>query len=244
MDGAGFVDSRPPQHTLGGAHRSIVGTGLRADTVPAMTSSTALGRHGPIRAVLFDMGGVVVELGPLDGLLGTAMEAADSWPRWLASPSVRSFERGQCTVDEFAVGLCAELGLALTPTEVVQRFRHFPRGLFPGAAEMVEEVRQGATTAVLSNTNALHWETQIDAERVAGLFDRRFLSYELGLVKPDAAIFERALTDLDVPADQVLFLDDNQVNVEAARLVGLRAHRTRGVEEACLVLRRYGLLVA
>ncbi len=201
--------------------------------------------HGaPIGVVLFDMGGVVVELGPLDELLGWTMPADEFWPRWLASPAVRAFERGRCTVDEFAVDLRAEFELPLGESDVVERFARFPRGLFPGAAAMVEEVRHRVTTAVLSNTNALHWETQIDAPTIAGLFDRRFLSYELGLVKPDADIFQRVLADLARPAETVLFLDDNQISVDAARREGLRAHRVWGVGEARAVLGRYGLLGA
>ena len=100
----------------------------------------------------------------------------------------------------------------------------------------------GATTAVLSNTNALHWETQTDAERIAAIFDRHYLSYELGLVKPDVEIFERVLADLGLPGQRVLFLDDNQLNVDAARRAGFDAHRAEGIDEAREVLRRYGLL--
>ena len=195
-----------------------------------------------ITAVLFDMGGVVVELGPLDELLGADIPPDAFWPRWLASPAVRSFERGHCSVDVFAAALRDELDLDLTADEVVERFRRFPRGLFPGAAAMVSDVRRTVTTGVLSNTNALHWDTQADAERIAGLFDRHYLSYELGLVKPDAEIFERVLADLHMAAPNVLFLDDNQVNVEAARAVGLNAHVTQGVAEASTVLRRHDLL--
>jgi putative hydrolase of the HAD superfamily len=106
---------------------------------------------------------------------------------------------------------------------------------------MVAEVGASATTAVLSNTNALHWETQVDAGQIASLFDRHYLSYELGLVKPDIEIFQRVLADLGEEADAVLFLDDNQVNVEAGRAAGIQAHRVRGVGEARAVLARYGL---
>ncbi|MGI9611648.1 MAG: HAD family hydrolase [Acidimicrobiales bacterium] len=211
-----------------------------------MTSAdlSSNGSDDGISAVLFDMGGVVVELGPLDQLLGADIPADVFWPRWLASPAVRSFERGHCSVDVFAAGLRDELDLHLTADEVVERFRRFPRGLFPGAAAMVSDVGRRVTTGVLSNTNALHWDSQADADRIAGLFDRHYLSYELGLVKPDAEIFERVLADLDMAAPNVLFLDDNQVNVDAARAVGLVAHVTKGVAAASAVLRRHDLLQA
>lgn len=219
-------------------------TAARGSTVAGGTVSpmSTAGTSGPISAVLFDMGGVVVELAPLDELLGADMAADDFWPRWLASPTVRRFERGACTIEEFAAGLRSELEVDLDEVDVIDRFRRFPRGLFPGAAAMVDEVRRHTVTGVLSNTNEMHWETQIDAERIAGLFDRHYLSYRLGLVKPDVEIFHRVIADLDRPADTVLFIDDNQINVEGARRAGFLAHRARGVAEARAVLSRYQLL--
>lgn len=192
--------------------------------------------------MLFDMGGVLVELGPLDELLGVAMPAEAFWPRWLASDAVRRYERGLCTDVEFAAGLAADFELPLSTDELTDRFRRFPRGLYHGAAELVRGLVDGVVSGVLSNTNQLHWERQVDAAILQGLFDHEFLSYRLGLVKPDAAIFEQVVAELSVAPSQVLFLDDNLLNVEGARQVGLDAHHTRGVAEARQVLADRNLL--
>ena len=207
---------------------------------PTPTSADAPG----ITAVLFDMGGVLVELGPLDEFLGVAMTAEVFWPQWLASEAVRRFERGACTADEFGTGLCEEFQLALSPSEVVERFRSFPRGLYPGAAELVGAVAGGVATGVLSNTNRLHWEGQRDAEEIQGLFDHRFLSYELGLVKPDAELFHRVAADLEREPSEILFVDDNRLNVEGARAVGIDAHVAAGPDATREVLAARGLLRA
>jgi putative hydrolase of the HAD superfamily len=55
------------------------------------------------------------------------------------------------------------------------------------------------------------------------LFSREFYSCTLGVAKPDIAFFERVLHALDVRANNVLFLDDRQENVDAARRAGLAA---------------------
>ena len=192
-----------------------------------------------IDAVLFDMGGVLVELGPLDELLGSTMSGDDFWPRWLASPSVRAFESGRCGVDEFAGGLVEELGLTIGPGEVVERFARFPRGLYPGAEELVASLPDRVVTGVLSNTNPLHWDHQADAERLRGLCHHAFLSYELGLVKPDAAIFDRVASDLGLAPDRILFIDDNQINVDGARAAGWRAEVARGPAQAAAAIDRH-----
>ncbi len=196
------------------------------------------------KAVLFDMGGVLVELGPLDELLGLTMASDELWPRWLSSEAVRRFERGQCTNTEFARGLRAEFELPLTVADVLERIRGFPRGLYDGARELVADLVDGLVTGVLSNTNQLHWDHQIDAETIQQMFDHQFLSYRLGLVKPDAAIFQRVVADLGLAPSEVLFIDDNQLNVDGARTVGLDAHQAQGVIAARQLLTERGLIRA
>ena len=196
----------------------------------------------PIQAVIFDMGGVVVDLGPISGLLGTEAGSVDGlWQRWLASPAVREFEMGRCSVEDFGSRLVVDLDLAATGEQIVQRFNDWPRGLFPGAAAMVRSLDGSVEVGLLSNTNALHWFGQTDHEEIRALFGHTYLSFELGMVKPDTQIFEHVLDDLGVEPGLVLFLDDNRINVEAARTSGICAEVTQGVAEARSALRSYGL---
>lgn len=207
-----------------------------------METTTERPKPAEIRAVLFDMGGVLVELGPLEELLGGSMSSHDFWPRWLASPSVRALESGRCGVDEFARGLVEELELTIEPDEVVERFAAFPRGLYPGAVELVDSVPDHVVTGLLSNTNQLHWDHQVDGPVIRGLCRHAFLSYRLGLVKPDGAIYQRVVADLGLDADRVLFVDDNQINVDGARSAGLRAEVAKGPAAAAAILADYGLV--
>lgn len=193
--------------------------------------------------MLFDMGGVLVELGPLDELLGTVgQQQAEFWPRWLASPAVRALETGRCDVARFAEDLVDELELSISTAEVIERFTSFPRGLYPGAVEMVNSVAPGVMTGLLSNTNRLHWEHQRDGEIIRDLFAHAYVSYEIGLLKPDREIFDHVVADLGVGADRVLFLDDNQINVDGARAAGLRAEVAGGPAQATEILVRYELI--
>lgn len=77
------------------------------------------------------------------------------------------------------------------------------------------------------------------------LFDESFYSWELGAKKPEATYFELALERLGAEPAQVLFVDDMEVNVEAARAVGLAAehwHLDRGHAELENLLARHGVL--
>jgi putative hydrolase of the HAD superfamily len=196
------------------------------------------------QVVLFDLGGVLVDLGGVEefGVLVGEFDEAEIWRIWLTSQTVRSFERGGCSGDEFAQRMVADHGLSISPGDFLQRFRNWPKGLIHGAAELVSGLAGHVRPACLSNTNELHWNEQVDAARLQALFETRFLSHEIGLVKPDREIFEHVVEDLGCAPEAILFLDDNQLNIDGARAAGLNAHRTVGVEAARSVLAEHGAL--
>ncbi len=196
-----------------------------------------------IEIVLFDLGGVLIELSSIQSMsrfLGDQSEE-EVWRRWLACPWVRRFERGHCGADDFARGMVETWSMSTSPEVFLDAFVHWPRGLMPGARELAHAARSRVTIGCLSNTNALHAERHTSEEAVYDLFDHRFLSHEIGLVKPDREVYDHVLAELDCPAANVLFLDDNQINVEGARAAGLRSERTRGLSEVRAALARHGL---
>ncbi len=195
-----------------------------------------------IEVVLFDMGGVLIRLGNLDEELGvTGMSSQEFWDRWLTSPAVRSLERGSADVDVFADGLAEEFSLDMERSEVIARFTAVPRGLFPGAVEVVRSVPQHLRTGVLSNTNMVHWENQPDNEIVRGLFKHNYVSYQIGLMKPDREIYDYVIADLACEPASILFIDDNQMNVDGARSAGMRSEVAKGPEQAAAVLSAYNV---
>jgi putative hydrolase of the HAD superfamily len=197
-----------------------------------------------VELVLFDLGGVLIELGGV-GAMGTLAGIEDDdevWRRWLTCRWVRAFERGDCSPEDFAAGVVADWSLAITPAEFLTGFIGWLRGPYPGAAELVAAVRSVVPVGCLSNTNALHWEEHRHLVEFVDDFDHRFLSFELGLLKPDRDLFYRIAELVPVPPDRVLFLDDNAINVDGALAAGFRAVRTQGVAEARAALEVAGVL--
>jgi putative hydrolase of the HAD superfamily len=194
--------------------------------------------------VLFDLGGVLIELGGVTALRSMAGIADDEaiWQKWLTSPWVRRFEAGQCSADEFSGGVVSEWDLPVTPDQFLELFRDWPVGPLPGSSELLAEVQRQVPIGCLSNTNTLHWEDQFARWPLLGMFDYRFLSFDLGLVKPDRSVFKAVADRLPASADRVLFLDDNELNSDAARSFGFLSERVRGVGEARKVLEDIGVL--
>ena len=194
--------------------------------------------------VLFDLGGVLIELGGVASLqeMAAMVSEEEVWHRWLASPWVRRFERGDCSASEFSVGVVAEWGIAISPQQFLEIFRHWPIGPFAGAPELIAEVRRSVPIGCLSNTNTLHWDYQSAQWPMLGTFDFRFLSFELGLVKPDEEMFRTVADRLPVSPDRVLYLDDVALNSDAARSFGFRSEQVRGIDEVRQALAEFGLI--
>ena len=72
--------------------------------------------------------------------------------------------------------------------------------------------------------------------------DDWFFSAELGMAKPDAAVYAAVTDRLGVPPEEILFFDDRQVNVDAARAAGWQAHLWTSGAGVRRVLAAAGLL--
>jgi putative hydrolase of the HAD superfamily len=164
------------------------------------------------------------------------------WARWLGCRWVQQLESGRCTPEEFAAGVVADWDLAVAPAEFLATFGAWVNQPFPGAPALVAETDAAARIGCLSNTNAFQWDVHFGELPLIGAFEFRFLSFELGMVKPDPAIFAAVAAGLPASPDRVLFLDDNAVNVEAAAAYGFVARHVRGVGEARRALVETGVL--
>jgi putative hydrolase of the HAD superfamily len=100
----------------------------------------------------------------------------------------------------------------------------------------------GLRTSILSNLPRTLGERLRSEPGFLGHFDQVTFSYELGFIKPEAAIYRHAMEGLGVEPGEALFLDDRPENVEGARAVGIHAEVFDSWEEFlqrdCL---RYGL---
>ncbi len=93
---------------------------------------------------------------------------------------------------------------------------------YPDTAEVLKGLhQQGVKTAVVSNI-AFDVRPAFQAIGVTDYVDEFVLSYEVGAVKPDAAIFETALTRLGVEAGQAVMVGDSDEADGGARAVGCR----------------------
>ncbi len=88
--------------------------------------------------------------------------------------------------------------------------------------ELIRNVKKNCKTGLLSNSATEYLGRIIDLHALESLFDVLIVSADVGLVKPDPRIFEHALDQLGVKAEEAIFIDDNPRNTEAASRLGIK----------------------
>jgi len=199
----------------------------------------------PVKLLLFDIGGVFIQLSGVDQMLAWTKglhTEKELWNLWLHSRAVKAFETGRITPVNFAAELILEFSLPVDTQTFLAAFASWTTLPFPGFRELMESLNGGYLTASLSNTNELHWNHLCDALEIDRLFHHNFPSHKLGYMKPDKASFCHVLTTLGVAPEETLFFDDTPVNVDAACDLGIHAHRVCGVNHLHQTLKELEIL--
>ena len=146
-------------------------------------------------------------------------------------------EKGNLTEDEFLAGLAVELEADLGHRPELHRFREVYFDALDPNEPMVELMRalrgRGYRMALLTN-NVREWEPLWRSLLpVDEIFELIVDSAFVGMRKPEPGIYALTLERLGGPAPaECLFVDDVEVNVEAARALGLAAVHFRDNEQA------------
>ncbi len=197
-----------------------------------------------ISAVLFDIGGVLIELNGLPSiakLLDSDQSLDDIYQYWMAAPSVIGHETGKLSTDEFAQAVVQDLKLSITPDAFMANFATWIVGTFPDTFDLLEAIPSDIKVAALSNTSGAHWK-EVEATGLADKIEHLFLSHEIGHLKPSAPAFQAAVDGLGIPAGEIVFFDDVLENVHAAKDFGLQAHQALNPTQAKQILIDHGLI--
>lgn len=194
-----------------------------------------------MRAALFDIGGVLLH----------SRNAATTAARWVArlgldpgvmesaiSDVLAQGDAGLLEEEQFWVDFATSIGAS----DVIDELRNDAWWWDEMDVELVEfiaSVRPRIRTGIVSNARR---GTGLRAERTFGLcgyFDTVVISGEEGFMKPDERIYRIACERLGIEPAEAVFVDDFDTNVEAARLLGMRAILHRNSVETIASLRTY-----
>lgn len=187
-----------------------------------------------IRAVVFDFGNVII---PIDlsklfqAFADLTFKSADRVKKLFDDAEIfRKYETGFYADDEFRDVIRQTLSYPLNDQEIDEAWNALFIEVPAERIAFLESLRYRVPIYLLSNTNSIHIEyclhyfrQKFNLPDFRSLFEKAFLSYEMGLWKPDYAIYHQVIEEVGFAAEEILFIDDNPDNVDAARDLGIQA---------------------
>ncbi|HNW39221.1 MAG TPA: HAD family phosphatase [Candidatus Omnitrophota bacterium] len=203
-----------------------------------------------IKVVLFDLGRVLVDFDPLRA----ARRIAEFCPKtpqeifdlFLGSELTNAFEAGKITPEDFyfKVKQMLDLKLSYNSFEPIWNDIFFLSAKNRSVFGLANSLRANYKTVLLSNINILHHEYLKKNFPVFGAFDKIFLSYQLGLIKPEKAIYDLVIRDLGVNPEEIFYTDDRPELVESARALGICACVFGSFNQLISDLKKNGIVFA
>lgn len=202
----------------------------------------------PVTALLFDLGGVVIDIdferafsiwGACAGLNPDHIR-----PRFRFDIHYERHERGEVDASQYFEALRHSLGLALSDEQILEGWNAIFVGEVAGIEALLKHAAGALPIYAFSNSNVVHQREW--SSRFTGLlecFSRVFVSSELGRRKPESEAFAMVCEAIGAEPEGVLFFDDSAENVAGARATGLQAVQVNSIADVRSALHSIGLSV-
>ena len=198
-----------------------------------------------INAVIFDIGRVILPIDwsrVIESLGLTPEQGAELGSRVAQGEYYDIYERGGMSTEDFFKGFEKEYGLNHSEEEIRKAWMQLILPPFMGIDEVLSHLKSSVEVYALSNTNEAHSSHFMKEFEVFAHFHEVFTSHGLQARKPEKEIYEKLLATTGKKPEETLFLDDLEVNIEAARELGMNAERVENsVDQVKQVLESYQL---
>ena len=182
-----------------------------------------------IKAVVFDMGGVVVDL-DMELCIANFKEKAgfatieEYLDPWHQKGFISDLEEGLIAPEDYDRECLLRSRPGTSAQTVRDCFCSLLTGLNPRTVGLIKSLRGRYPLYVLSNNNPITraWFSELmRREGIADAFSKEFYSYEMKLLKPSREIYERVIEGIGRKPGEILVIDDSRSNAEAAEAMGI-----------------------
>ena len=181
-----------------------------------------------MKAILFDLGGVLIDLAP-SRVFEPWAKAADVTPaslaaRWKIEAAYKAHEEGKMEFIEFTSHLQKQLGISITQSDWKTGWNALLGQPFPELLPRLSALAKRIPLYCFSNTNQTHWTAltaRTNHPQLGGFFQKIYLSYAIGRRKPNVESYRWVTNDMGYRPTDIAFLDDNAANIHGAKRAGL-----------------------
>jgi len=181
-----------------------------------------------VKNIIFDLGGVLLNLDQERTLrafrkLGLDLDDVNS-----ESALFKDFETGKVDEAYFLHYLRTALKGNATDEQLIRAWNAMLLDMPVSRVDLVYQLKQRYRIFLFSNTNTIHMREIFDFTdkllgqgRFKGMFEKLYLSYEMGLRKPNPDAYHALLKDAGLNAFETVFIDDSKINLRGAQEAGL-----------------------
>jgi glucose-1-phosphatase len=194
-----------------------------------------------INTILFDFGGVLVDLDKeacLDAFKKLGVRNLNEYiSNYAQSGLFLQLEKGLISSGYFHDEVRKMSDKNISDEEIDNAWNTFLINIPEYKLDLLLELRKKYRVLLLSNTNTIHFNQKGKSEfekqglSLNNYFDKCYLSFELGMAKPDEEIFKHVLEHEKTKAQEILFLDDGEQNIEIAKKMGFTTYLVKEKED-------------
>jgi len=185
--------------------------------------------------IIFDLGGVIINIDL--SLTMTAFEelGIKDVPKLFSTTLQQQLfdfqEKGTITSAQFRDEIRKFSTVHLLDSQIDEAWNALLLDLPKARLELLEKVKCSHRTFLLSNTNEIHIQTiqrylnkEYGISDLSSFFEKTYLSYQLGMRKPDAELFKLVLDENKLNPSETLFIDDSKQHILAAEKLGIQTY--------------------
>ena len=187
-----------------------------------------------IKNLLIDFGGVLIDLHRqrcIDNFKELGLENIDEYLNVYHQRGLfLEQEKGLITPPQFRDGIRDLLGRMVSDEKIDAVWNSFLGEIPRYKLDLLLKLRENYVVYLLSNTNEIHWKWACQNTfpyrtfRVDDYFEKKYISYQMKMAKPDRDIFEAVLDDAGILPEETFFIDDSQANCLTAQSLGISTY--------------------
>jgi len=180
----------------------------------------------PIKAILFDLEGVLMRTRDKDFPMSLAKALNAPYKAvydFFHGEMNDKVDRGDISQDEFDRTLIETLNLGKESIPIIRQVIDEECFIDRQIVDKILELKPNHKIGLLSNYSKMMRDKIENDWDIKHLFDDIIISFEVGLIKPDPAIFALALSRLGATREESVIIDDRMKNIKGAREFGMHA---------------------